>query len=193
MTSPTNRPRGKAHYSDCALHNGPALKPEQCSCGVDPDMTPEKYGSEFPKASGVQNTKNKPTTNRPSAERLKELKELASRAGLGFFEFHDVASELLAEIDVLHAELDLLQSSYNILGRTEEMLRKDLLKERDALREQVRGLSAALRKLAAQNTPEEFEELENEVCDDEVLAEAYEFMVLDARAALAKYGAKERA
>ena len=36
------------HNSDCALHNGPAMKPTSCDCGADPSMTPEKYGSEFP-------------------------------------------------------------------------------------------------------------------------------------------------
>lgn len=36
------------HSSDCALHNGPALEPEPCSCGADPGMTPEAYGSERP-------------------------------------------------------------------------------------------------------------------------------------------------
>ena len=36
------------HKSDCSLHLGPAMMPKPCDCGVDPGMTPEKYGSEFP-------------------------------------------------------------------------------------------------------------------------------------------------
>jgi len=36
------------HWSSCALHNGPAFEPKPCDCGVDPSMTPELYGSEFP-------------------------------------------------------------------------------------------------------------------------------------------------
>jgi hypothetical protein len=36
------------HTSDCALHNGPATAPLPCDCGVDPTMTPAKYGSELP-------------------------------------------------------------------------------------------------------------------------------------------------
>ena len=36
------------HASDCALHNGPATDPGPCDCGADPDMTPERYGSERP-------------------------------------------------------------------------------------------------------------------------------------------------
>ena len=36
------------HASDCALHNGPAYMPGPCSCGADPGMPPERYGSEFP-------------------------------------------------------------------------------------------------------------------------------------------------
>lgn len=40
--------KDKGHWSSCALHNGPAFVPEPCDCGVDPSMTPEVYGSEFP-------------------------------------------------------------------------------------------------------------------------------------------------
>lgn len=36
------------HVSDCRLHDGPALMPGNCSCGADPSMTPERYGSERP-------------------------------------------------------------------------------------------------------------------------------------------------
>ncbi len=39
----------KGHQSDCALHNGPAYEPKPCDCGVEPGMTPEEYGSEYPK------------------------------------------------------------------------------------------------------------------------------------------------
>lgn len=45
---PDNKTRG--HFSSCALHNGPALTPGPCDCGLDPGMTPEEYGSEFPAA-----------------------------------------------------------------------------------------------------------------------------------------------
>ncbi len=34
------------HDSDCALHNGPESDPMPCSCGVHPQMTPSRYGSE---------------------------------------------------------------------------------------------------------------------------------------------------
>lgn len=42
----------KQHASDCSLHNGPAMKPEPCDCGAEPGLTPEEYGSEFPKDEG---------------------------------------------------------------------------------------------------------------------------------------------
>ena len=41
-------PQMPVHASDCALHDGPAYTPGPCSCGADPTMTPERYGSEFP-------------------------------------------------------------------------------------------------------------------------------------------------
>lgn len=37
------------HSSDCALHNGPAELPKPCDCGTQPGLTPDEYGSEFPK------------------------------------------------------------------------------------------------------------------------------------------------
>lgn len=39
-----------SHASDCALHDGPAFEPGDCDCGAEPDMTPERYGSERPRA-----------------------------------------------------------------------------------------------------------------------------------------------
>ena len=48
-TYTSNEPTSKPHHkSDCALHNGPAMIPGPCDCGADPEITPEKYGSEFP-------------------------------------------------------------------------------------------------------------------------------------------------
>lgn len=38
-----------SHSSDCSLHNGPAEIPTPCDCGAEPGLTPEKYGSEFPR------------------------------------------------------------------------------------------------------------------------------------------------
>lgn len=40
---------GPRHKSDCALHNGPAETPKPCDCEAQPGLTPEEYGSEFPK------------------------------------------------------------------------------------------------------------------------------------------------
>lgn len=45
----------KNHTSDCALHNGPAMVPDTCSCGVDWYMHPLIYGSEYPdRESAIQ-------------------------------------------------------------------------------------------------------------------------------------------
>jgi hypothetical protein len=41
------------HASDCALHHGPAYKPEPCNCGAEPGRAPEDYGSEFPADPGA--------------------------------------------------------------------------------------------------------------------------------------------
>lgn len=35
------------HASDCALHNGPAMMPGNCNCGINPRMTPHIYESEL--------------------------------------------------------------------------------------------------------------------------------------------------
>ena len=43
------------HKSDCALHGGPAWRPEPCSCGVNPGQvpTPEYCEWEFETVDGV--------------------------------------------------------------------------------------------------------------------------------------------
>lgn len=35
------------HKSDCALHNGPALRPEPCDCGTNPGEQPNETNSEW--------------------------------------------------------------------------------------------------------------------------------------------------
>lgn len=72
MNFPTNdyiKDYSMSHASDCALHNGPAYTPLPCDCGAEPEMTPEKYGSEYPadtlEAACSRIQGNLKATNRP--------------------------------------------------------------------------------------------------------------------------------
>jgi hypothetical protein len=91
---PASQPR---HKSDCALHNGPAEEPKPCDCGADPEMTPEKYGSEFPA----------PEPAAPSSDEVD--REICSmRKAIAVAGKH---SDFVVRIDILKSILDARDNS----------------------------------------------------------------------------------
>jgi hypothetical protein len=75
------------HFSNCALHNGPAMVPGICSCGADPGMDPIRYGSEFPQDEWTREGITKLTVDllllhvqrREARARAEALEEAASK------------------------------------------------------------------------------------------------------------------